>query len=63
VGSEMCIRDSHSPKAFSAGFTHAVGVAAALSFLAAITGMWQPARGDVGSRARGAAGAGSEAKA
>jgi EmrB/QacA subfamily drug resistance transporter len=36
-----------SPAAFSAGFTTAIGVAAALSLAAAIAGMWQPGRRDV----------------
>jgi len=34
----------HSPQAFSAGFAPALGVSAALSLLAAVAGMWQPAR-------------------
>jgi MFS family permease len=34
----------HSPQAFSAGFAPALGVSAALSLLAAIAGLWQPAR-------------------
>jgi MFS family permease len=34
----------HSPQSFSAGFTSALGVSAALSLLGAIAGMWQPAR-------------------
>ena len=34
----------HSPQAFSAGFAPALGVSAVLSLLAAIAGMWQPAR-------------------
>jgi EmrB/QacA subfamily drug resistance transporter len=33
-----------SPQAFSAGFAPAIGVAAALSFLGAVAGLWQPAR-------------------
>jgi len=33
-----------SPQAFSAGFAPALGVSAALSLLAAVAGMWQPAR-------------------
>jgi EmrB/QacA subfamily drug resistance transporter len=33
-----------SPQAFSAGFAPALGVSAALSLLAAIAGLWQPAR-------------------
>jgi hypothetical protein len=33
-----------SPQAFSAGFAQALGVSAALSLLAAIAGLWQPAR-------------------
>src|SRR5258707_922296 len=35
-----------SPQAFSAGFAPALGVSAALSLLAAIAGLWQPARGE-----------------
>jgi len=34
----------YSPQAFSAGFAPALGVSAALSLLAAIAGLWQPAR-------------------
>jgi MFS family permease len=33
-----------SPQAFSTGFAPALGVSAALSLLAAIAGLWQPAR-------------------
>jgi EmrB/QacA subfamily drug resistance transporter len=33
-----------SPQAFSAGFAPAIGVAAALSLLGAVAGLWQPAR-------------------
>ena len=33
-----------SPQAFSAGFVPAIGIAAALSLMAAIVGMWLPAR-------------------
>jgi MFS family permease len=33
-----------SPHAFSAGFTSAIGVSAALAFSGAIVGLWQPAR-------------------
>ena len=33
-----------SPQAFSAGFARAIEVAAALSLLGAVAGMWQPAR-------------------
>jgi hypothetical protein len=36
-----------SPQAFSAGFTSAMGVAAGLSLLAAIVGLWQPAQAPV----------------
>jgi EmrB/QacA subfamily drug resistance transporter len=35
-----------SPQAFSAGFTAAIGVAAILSLLGAIAGMWQPSPGE-----------------
>jgi EmrB/QacA subfamily drug resistance transporter len=34
----------HSPQAFNDGFAWALGVSAALSLVAAIAGMWQPAR-------------------
>jgi EmrB/QacA subfamily drug resistance transporter len=33
-----------SPQAFSAGFAPAIGIAAVLSLLGAVAGMWQPAR-------------------
>jgi MFS family permease len=33
-----------SPRAFSTGFTPAIGVAALLSFVGAVAGLWQPAR-------------------
>jgi EmrB/QacA subfamily drug resistance transporter len=33
-----------SPQAFSMGFTPAIGVAALLSFVGAVAGLWQPAR-------------------
>jgi MFS family permease len=33
-----------SPEAFSAGFAPAIGVAAGLSLLGAVAGMWQPGR-------------------
>jgi MFS family permease len=33
-----------SPQAFSAGFAPAMGVAAVLSLLGAVAGLWQPAR-------------------
>jgi EmrB/QacA subfamily drug resistance transporter len=36
-----------SPEAFSAGFAPAIGVAAALSLLGAVAGMWQPVRREV----------------
>jgi EmrB/QacA subfamily drug resistance transporter len=36
-----------SGQAFSAGFAPAIGVCAALSFLGAVAGMWQPARREV----------------
>jgi hypothetical protein len=35
-----------SPHAFSAGFTAVIGVAAALSVLGAVAGMWQPSAGE-----------------
>jgi EmrB/QacA subfamily drug resistance transporter len=37
----------YSPQAFSAGFAPALGVSAALSLMAAIAGIWQPARREV----------------
>ena len=36
-----------SPRAFTAGFAPAIGVAAALSLLGALAGLWQPARREV----------------
>jgi MFS family permease len=36
----------NSPQGFTAGFASALGVSSALSLLAAIAGMWQPARRD-----------------
>jgi EmrB/QacA subfamily drug resistance transporter len=45
---------SGSRAAFSAGFAPAIGVAAALSLLGAIAGLWQPARRIAGLAASGA---------